>query len=360
MSMRTSRRIRTIPAIAAILLGAGAAAPAQQGARDGEWRYYGGDSGSTKYSPLDQIDRGNVRRPRHRVAVAVGQLRPPSRLQLPGDAVGGRGRALHLGGLAAQRRGHRRGHRRDAVDVPPRRGRPRRRRAGAGQLGPGGGVLDGRRGRRADHPRHPGLSPRGPGRRDRIPDSRLRRPGRRRPLRRDLRRARPPGGGERPDRPELARPRRRRRHRGGGGAARPPPPRPSSRPGSCAGSTCAPASGYGSSTPSPSRASSATTRGRTTRGATAGTPAYGPRCRPTRSSATCTCPSRPPPTTSTAAIGPATTCSRRAWCVWTRGPASASGTSSSSITASGTTTSPPRPRWSTSPSTAGGSRRWRR
>jgi len=32
---------------------------AQQGATRGEWRSYGGDSGSTKYSPLDQIDENN-------------------------------------------------------------------------------------------------------------------------------------------------------------------------------------------------------------------------------------------------------------------------------------------------------------
>lgn len=32
---------------------------AQQGARNGEWRSYGGDSGSTKYSPLDQINGDN-------------------------------------------------------------------------------------------------------------------------------------------------------------------------------------------------------------------------------------------------------------------------------------------------------------
>jgi len=31
---------------------------AQQGTRNGEWRYYGGDSGATKYSPLDQINAG--------------------------------------------------------------------------------------------------------------------------------------------------------------------------------------------------------------------------------------------------------------------------------------------------------------
>ncbi len=33
---------------------------AQQGAKDGEWRFYGGDAGSTKYSPLDQINAENV------------------------------------------------------------------------------------------------------------------------------------------------------------------------------------------------------------------------------------------------------------------------------------------------------------
>jgi len=34
---------------------------AQQGAADGEWRTFAGDLGSTKYSPLDQIDAGNIR-----------------------------------------------------------------------------------------------------------------------------------------------------------------------------------------------------------------------------------------------------------------------------------------------------------
>ena len=33
----------------------------QYGAKNGEWRYYGGDSGSTKYSPLDQINKDNVK-----------------------------------------------------------------------------------------------------------------------------------------------------------------------------------------------------------------------------------------------------------------------------------------------------------
>ena len=37
------------------------AAMAQNGATNGEWRYYGGDAGNTKYSPLDQINETNVK-----------------------------------------------------------------------------------------------------------------------------------------------------------------------------------------------------------------------------------------------------------------------------------------------------------
>ena len=47
-------------AVAIVGLSAPAAAPAQQGAPDGQWRYYGGDAGSTRYAPLDQIDGGNA------------------------------------------------------------------------------------------------------------------------------------------------------------------------------------------------------------------------------------------------------------------------------------------------------------
>src|SRR6516225_9395836 len=44
-----------------ICLLAGASLPAigQTGAKDGEWRSYGGDTGSTRYSPLDQINAAN-------------------------------------------------------------------------------------------------------------------------------------------------------------------------------------------------------------------------------------------------------------------------------------------------------------
>ena len=47
-------------ALATIIALSPAAASAQRGAGDGEWRYYGGDAGSTRYAPLDQIDRDNA------------------------------------------------------------------------------------------------------------------------------------------------------------------------------------------------------------------------------------------------------------------------------------------------------------
>ncbi len=43
----------------AVLLVASPAA-AQHGASPSEWRYWGGDNGATRYSPLDQIDRNNI------------------------------------------------------------------------------------------------------------------------------------------------------------------------------------------------------------------------------------------------------------------------------------------------------------
>ena len=43
-----------------IVLGA-LPAHAQHGAKNGEWRFYGGDAGSTKYSALDQINASNVK-----------------------------------------------------------------------------------------------------------------------------------------------------------------------------------------------------------------------------------------------------------------------------------------------------------
>ena len=55
-----------LPAVAvlfAAVLAGPSAAPelaAQQGTTGGNWLYYGGDAGSTKYAPLDQITADNV------------------------------------------------------------------------------------------------------------------------------------------------------------------------------------------------------------------------------------------------------------------------------------------------------------
>src|SRR5262245_26520642 len=37
------------------------AAHAQQGTRNGEWHFWGGDAGSTRYAPLDQINAANAK-----------------------------------------------------------------------------------------------------------------------------------------------------------------------------------------------------------------------------------------------------------------------------------------------------------
>jgi quinoprotein glucose dehydrogenase len=55
------RALRWILVGFVVLLTAGLVT-AQQGSRSVEWTSYGGDPGSTKYSPLDQIDKGNVSR----------------------------------------------------------------------------------------------------------------------------------------------------------------------------------------------------------------------------------------------------------------------------------------------------------
>ena len=58
----TRHRVRcvarlTVPVI--VLLGTTLLLSAQSGAKNGEWPTYGGDLGSTRYSPLDQINRDN-------------------------------------------------------------------------------------------------------------------------------------------------------------------------------------------------------------------------------------------------------------------------------------------------------------
>ena len=49
--------------------GAAVAARGQSGAKNGEWPTYGGDLGSTRYSPLDQINADNFSKLRSRMAI---------------------------------------------------------------------------------------------------------------------------------------------------------------------------------------------------------------------------------------------------------------------------------------------------
>ena len=47
--------------ISALIIGSGAHLTGQHGTKNGEWRAYAGEPGSTKYSPLDQINRDNAK-----------------------------------------------------------------------------------------------------------------------------------------------------------------------------------------------------------------------------------------------------------------------------------------------------------
>ena len=53
--------VRCVTYRLSILFVVAVSAYAQQGAKNGEWRFYGGDAGSTKYSALDQINAGNIK-----------------------------------------------------------------------------------------------------------------------------------------------------------------------------------------------------------------------------------------------------------------------------------------------------------
>ena len=53
-------RLQSLALLVAALWLATAPLAAQRGTQNGEWRFYGGDAGSTKYSPLDQINAETV------------------------------------------------------------------------------------------------------------------------------------------------------------------------------------------------------------------------------------------------------------------------------------------------------------
>jgi quinoprotein glucose dehydrogenase len=57
---QTENMTKTIISAVTILI-ASASAHAQQGAKNGEWHYWGGDAGATRYAPLDQINASNAK-----------------------------------------------------------------------------------------------------------------------------------------------------------------------------------------------------------------------------------------------------------------------------------------------------------
>ncbi len=61
MSRRSTRAASGVLPLAAGLLCASMLVSGQSGVKNGEWPHWGGDLGNSKYSPLDQINRDNVK-----------------------------------------------------------------------------------------------------------------------------------------------------------------------------------------------------------------------------------------------------------------------------------------------------------
>ena len=298
---------------AAMLFCAALAASAQMGAKDGEWRTYGGDIGNTKYSPLDQINAGNFDKLKIAWRFTTANLGPRPEFNLETTPLMVKGVVYATAGS-----------RRDVVALD----------ATSGELLWVHGENEGARGDAA--PRR--LSGRGlsywtDGREERIlyvtPGYRL--------VALNAKTGAPItafGKGGMVDlkldddqemdsvtgevglhaAPTVA----------GNtiivGAAHLAGGTPKSKHNvraTSADSTSAPASACGFSIPSPSPASSATTRGRTIRPITPATPACGDRSASMKSSAWCICPSRCPPAITSAAIVPETACSAKASWPWT-------------------------------------------
>jgi len=71
---------------------------AQTGAKDGEWRTYGGDLGSTHYSPLDQINAGNFNSLEVAWRFKTDSLGPRPEYQLEATPLMARGKVYSTGG----------------------------------------------------------------------------------------------------------------------------------------------------------------------------------------------------------------------------------------------------------------------
>ena len=90
------------------------------GTGNGEWRSYAGDLASTRYAPLDQINRDNFSKLEVAWRFKTDCVRSAPRNQFRGHAAHGRRRALLDRRLAPLDRRARCRDRRAAVDVPRR------------------------------------------------------------------------------------------------------------------------------------------------------------------------------------------------------------------------------------------------
>ena len=162
----------------ALSLPAGSAAPAAVlPPGKGEWTMYGADLASTRYSPLDQINKDNFGKLQMAWRLNTNNLGPTTGPAIFRDAPDGEWRPLHNCRERPFGCGSKPWHRTDVVDVPDRRRRARpvcaasRRRARSVLL------VEPRRSRSTDHLRYAG-----------IPDDRAER--KKRPSGRDVRQER--------------------------------------------------------------------------------------------------------------------------------------------------------------------------
>ena len=115
MSRRLFERFTGGAALASLLLWGIAPAAAQTGAKNGEWRTYGGDLGNTKYSPLDQINAGNFDKLQLAWRFHTDNLGPTPEFNMEGTPLMANGVVYSHGGNAARCGGAGCGYRRTAL-----------------------------------------------------------------------------------------------------------------------------------------------------------------------------------------------------------------------------------------------------
>src|SRR3984957_12984312 len=96
--MRRFSRAAMLAATAGFMFWAAFPALAQYGAKNGEWPTYGGDLGSTRYSPLDQINADNFNKLEVAWRFKTDNLGPRKEYQLEATPLVVKGRLYSTGG----------------------------------------------------------------------------------------------------------------------------------------------------------------------------------------------------------------------------------------------------------------------